>query len=183
MLTQDSLVYAAGVGEDVSFELEVSRHFGCRIVLFDPTPKAISYIETIRDQFDVGISFEPIGLWDKTMDLQFFPPADPSHASFSALNLQSTSEPVLLPVEDLVSIAARLGHDHIDMLKLDIEGAENYVIPKMLSDGMLPLILIVEFDQPYPLSETRKVVKQLAANGYELLHQEGFDFTFVLQKF
>ncbi len=69
------------------------------------------------------------------------------------------------------------------MLKLDIEGAENYVIPKMLSDGMLPLILIVEFDQPYPLSETRKVVKQLAANGYELLHQEGFDFTFVLQKF
>ncbi len=94
MLTQDSLVYAAGVGEDVSFELEVSRHFGCRIVLFDPTPKAISYIETIRDQFDVGISIEPFGSWVKTMNLKFFPPADPSHASFSALNLQSTSEPV-----------------------------------------------------------------------------------------
>ena len=91
------------------------------------------------DQFDVGISFEPIGLWDSPRTCSLLP-ADPSHASFSALNLQSTSEPVLLPVEDLVSIAARLGHDHIDMLKLDIEGAENYVIPKMLSDGMLPSI-------------------------------------------
>src|SRR5829696_3713484 len=33
-----SVVYSGGVGKDISFEHELVRQFGCKVVLFDPSP-------------------------------------------------------------------------------------------------------------------------------------------------
>jgi hypothetical protein len=37
--------------------------------------------------------------------------------------------------------------DHIDILKLDIEGAENQVIPSLLKKRIFPTQILVEFDE------------------------------------
>ncbi|GIS18490.1 MAG: hypothetical protein CM15mP120_04060 [Pseudomonadota bacterium] len=38
-----------------------------------------------------------------------------------------------------------LGHDHLDVLKMDIEGAEYAVLDDMLQSNILPDQLLVEF--------------------------------------
>ncbi len=40
-IDQDSVVYSFGVGEDVSFDLDLISRCGCTIHAFDPTPKAV----------------------------------------------------------------------------------------------------------------------------------------------
>ena len=39
-----------------------------------------------------------------------------------------------------------LGHTHIDILKIDIEGSEIVVLNKMLDDQIYPKYLCIEFD-------------------------------------
>jgi hypothetical protein len=43
-LSVSSVVYFFGVGEDVSFELEMIRQFGVRVHAFDPTPRSIDLV-------------------------------------------------------------------------------------------------------------------------------------------
>lgn len=44
ILDHSSVCYCAGVGEDVSFDLALIKKFGCEVLAFDPTPRAIEYV-------------------------------------------------------------------------------------------------------------------------------------------
>lgn len=39
-LNENSIIYSAGVGEDISFDLLLSDKYNCNIYLIDPTQKA-----------------------------------------------------------------------------------------------------------------------------------------------
>jgi hypothetical protein len=74
------------------------------------------------------------------------------------------------------------GHDHIDLLKLDIEGAEIKVINKMLDDGILPKYLCIEFDlylkQKDHDGSTRMLFERLEKMGYVIIANENMNVTF-----
>lgn len=72
-----------------------------------------------------------------------------------------------------------LGDERVDIIKMDIEGAEYVVIDQLAREGPLPRALCVEFDQPQPLRRTMSAVETLRRAGYELAHIEFFDYTFV----
>jgi hypothetical protein len=44
-MSQESVVYSIGVGEDISFDLELIRRFGVQIHAFDPTPRSIRWLQ------------------------------------------------------------------------------------------------------------------------------------------
>lgn len=54
-------------------------------------------------------------------------------------------ETIEVEFKSLKSIMKQLGHRHIDILKMDIEGAEFQVIKNILSDGIQFYELCVEF--------------------------------------
>ena len=83
--------YCAGVGEDVTFDLGLIERFGCAVVAFDPTPRAVAHAEPIAAR-EPRFRFLPVGLWSEDTTLRFYRPADPSHVSHSAVNLQRTNE-------------------------------------------------------------------------------------------
>ncbi len=74
---------------------------------------------------------------------------------------------------------AELGHDHLDLLKLDIEGAEHETIRALLRDGLRPAVLCVEFDQPEPLALGLATTAALRAAGYRLVKLDWFNLTFI----
>ena len=39
-LTESSICYLAGAGEDISFDVGIVEKYGCQVLLFDPTPRA-----------------------------------------------------------------------------------------------------------------------------------------------
>lgn len=39
-----------GAGEDISFDIALSERFGCEVIIVDPTPRAVSYFERMKQQ-------------------------------------------------------------------------------------------------------------------------------------
>jgi hypothetical protein len=72
-------------------------------------------------------------------------------------------------VHRLATIMAMLGHVRIDVLKMDVEGAEYMVLPDILRSGISPSQILVEFHHRWKEigpGETKRVI--------ELLNQHAF---------
>lgn len=176
IISPGALAYSAGVGEDTSFDVELAAR-GVQVVCFDPTPRAVAHVASHVPEGT--LEFEPIGWWDQDCDLQFFVPRDPAHVSHSAVNLQRTSDFFMASAERPTSVRRRRGEPVPDLVKMDIEGAEYRVLPAMISDGFLPRVLCVEFNQPVPLRLPRARLRELRAVGYTVESVEDWNVTLV----
>ncbi len=182
-LNKDSIIYSAGIGVDVTFDEAVIAATGCQVFGFDPTPFAIEFIATREASaaFKQRFSFSPVGLWDSETVLTFFAPRTRGWVgSFSALNLQGTGDQdaVRAPVERLSQIMKRLGHKRLDVLKMDIEGAEYRTIDNLISQRLDIRWLCIEFDQPVPIWTTISAIRALRTAGYQLCNVEKWNFVF-----
>lgn len=178
LLSQDSICWCAGVGEDITFDLAIIQRFGCHAWGIDPTPRAVRHVE-IHAAHEPCYHFIPVGLWSEDTTMRFFAPRDPSHVSHSILNLQQTGEGFDAPCRSIASLMKDLNHRHLDLLKLDVEGAEYVVLESLYRDEIRPRILCVEFDQPSPLRNVLAASRRLIAGGYKLVAIDGWNFTFV----
>ncbi len=177
LLDRSSLCYCVGVGEDATFDLNLIAQFDCRVVSMDPTPRAVAYMKALN--VPSGLTFLPVGVAGANREARFYEPRDPTHASYSMANLQRTQAFVLAPVRTVASVMKDLGHETIDLLKLDIEGAEYEVLDSLHRDAVYPTTLCVEFDQPHPVLDTWRTVRRLRRVGYEPVMVDGFNCTFV----
>lgn len=172
------ICYSAGVGEDVSFDLELIRRFGCHVFAFDPTPRAVAFAERVATR-EPRFAFMAIGLWSRDGRQTFYAPRDPSHVSYSIDNLQRTTRTIVAPVRTVRSLMEELGHDHLDLLKLDIEGAEFEVLDSVLDDGIRPKVLCVEIDQPVRVRRLVRLLRRLRREDYLPVRVDRWDLTFV----
>jgi FkbM family methyltransferase len=178
LLSATSVCYCAGVGEDITFDLALIQRFGCDVHAFDPTPRSARHVASQAGTID-RYHFLPVGLWSEDAELKFYVPRNREHVSHSIVNLQQTDDYFVGRCRRLSSLMAELGHAHLDLLKLDIEGAEYAVLQSMLADRILPKVLCVEFDQPMPFRLTLKTVRALIRAGYQTCSIDGWNFTFV----
>jgi uncharacterized UPF0146 family protein len=85
---------------------------------------------------------------------------------------EETKDDVIeVPAYSLSSITEKLGHDRIDLLKMDIEGAEYEVLEGLLDCPVLPEQLLVEFHHRFVengLQRTYDIVDQLRSAGYKI---------------
>jgi len=91
---------------------------------------------------------------------------------------------IQMPVLRLATIMEKLGHDHIDVLKMDIEGAEYGVIADLLSCEIRVDQLLVEFHHRWPevgLDKTRRAIHELNERGYRIFNisPNGEEYSFL----
>lgn len=184
-LNEHSICYCVGCGEDISFDTSLIARFDCDVYGFDPTPRAVEYVKSIVGQ-NPKYHFYEVGLWDKEDTLKFYAPKCPSHVSHSLLNLQQTEDYISVEVKRLSCLMGELGHKKLDLLKIDIEGAEYKVIESIIEDGIDIKVICVEYDECFnPLDaefkdRIRVSVKSLIVNGYSLVCAQGNgNYTFV----
>jgi FkbM family methyltransferase len=178
LLQKGSICYCGGVGNDISFDLALIESFGCLVYGIDPTPKSIDWVEDQTD-LDPRFTLVPVGLGGRAGFERFYAPADPDHVSHSVKNIQRTSTFFEARVQTVAGLMNELGHDRLDLVKLDIEGAEHDTIAQMLADGLRPSVICVEYDQPEPLSWARSTTARLRTAGYGLARVDQFNLTFV----
>lgn len=201
-LKPDAVCYLVGAGEDVSFDLGVAAKYGCPVHIFDPTPRAVAHVEGLVQNLKQGLPtkcgtsptgfypeyppalaehlhFHPLGIWNEDTTLRFFAPQNDAHVSHSLVNLQHSDRFIEVPVRRLSGLMQELGHPKIDLLKLDIEGAEYRVIQSLLEDNIEVGILCIEFDESAAnhldtkyLQRIEESLKALLAAGFRVIAKE-----------
>ena len=178
-IDKNSICYSGGVGQDVSFDLELIKKYGTIIHAFDPTPKSIAFIKEKVTKKQKNFHFYPIGIWKNNSEQKFYFPKNNEHVSHSIVNLQKTNQYFVADCKTIKKIMSELNHKKIDLLKIDIEGAEYVVLEKMIKDKISPKIICVEFDQPTQTQKILSMVNNLSKHGYSLIKKSYYNFTFL----
>ena len=201
-LNSDSVCYLVGAGEDISFDVALAGRYGCPVHIFDPTPRAIAHVELVISKIALQqpvacatspggfypetpapvsalLHLHPYGIWSEDTTLRFFAPQNEDHVSHSLVNLQQSEASIEVPVRRLATLREELGHRHIDLLKIDTEGAEYQILESILADQLPIDILCIEFDESasnhidrHYIRRIRQCLENLMAAGYEIIAKE-----------
>ncbi len=168
-LDKKSIIYSFGIGKDISFDLKCIKKHGCSVYGFDPTPVSIQYIQSIKtpDQFN----FMDYGISTKSGYHTFFLPSNPRAVSGSTVANETVNQNNSIEVEmkAFEEIVYSTGHKHIDVLKMDIEGAEYEVLKSILdSDFSIDQILVEFHDRIFDTTvlKSKEIVDLLKRKGY-----------------
>jgi FkbM family methyltransferase len=172
-LNENSVVYSFGLGEDSRFDEEIINEFGCVVHIFDPTPRSIAFYKNFLSD-NKNIRFHDYGLWKEDTTVKFYGPRNHDHISASIDNLQHTTEYFTAQVKRLETIMQELGHEKIDVLKLDIEGAEYDVFYDMINSGIRPGVMTFELHHPSKMN----VGEYFDRYDYELMKTAGSCLTY-----
>lgn len=172
-LNEKSVVYSFGIGEDISFDEAMIKYHNCSVFGFDPTPKSIHWIKNQQDKLPSRFTFFEYGIADKSGFVNFYLPKNKQHVSGSFINQINVDEKQAIKVElkSLVDIASQLGHKKIDVLKMDIEGAEYQVLESILSSPVQIDQILVEFHERFfddGVAKTTTIVQAMKNHGYEI---------------
>lgn len=182
-LNSSSVVYSFGIGEDLSFSNKIIEKYGCHVFAFDPTPKAINYVNNHDLSKNCLFHFIPIGVANYDGMTKFHLPTNDDYVSGSIEKWQGLKEEsILVQVLKLNSIMTELGHNRIDLLKMDIEGTEFNVCEDIVKSGIEINQICVEihdrfFEDGY--KRLKKMIWELNKVGYYLASRKGDDLTFV----
>lgn len=168
-VTAESVVYSFGIGEDASWDLGLIQAKKCEVHGFDPTPKSLSWVK--NNISDSRFSIRPWALADTDGSLDLWLPANEEHVSASCrASDTSSSKKITVTCRCLSSIMDELGHEFVDVLKMDIEGAEYDVIEQITNEGAKRIgVILIEFHHwmsAFHLDETRNAIEQLANVGF-----------------
>lgn len=168
-LSSDSVVYSVGIGEDASFDLSLIARYGCTVHAFDPTPRSKDWVG--RHCVDFRFRFFDYALAGRDGQLRLFQPKNTEHVSAS-LNKSSHTSDIFFdaPCYRLMTVMSQLGHSHIDVLKMDVEGAEYEIISDLIQTQAIDVIgqLLIEFHHWMPgidKERTRDAVRDLERQG------------------
>mgnify|MGYP003682072891 CR=1 FL=1 len=211
-----STVLSAGVGEDISFDIEIINNFKSQIFFIDPTPRAIAHIDKVIEnlgkhktvEYDQKSGIQPVESYELSeiqidnislikkalysmseLNIKFFKPPNEAHVSHSISNFQNqfkrNTEYIEVKTTTIKDIMDRNKINKIDILKMDIEGAENQVIPDFLRRKIYPEQILVEFDELStrfirPYLKALLIFSKLYLNSYKLVNTDNFpNFLFV----
>ena len=149
------VVYSFGVGGDLSFEREMVEVYGARVFAFDPDPGTA---ERARGAPLDGLRFQEmsVGRRDERRGVRL-PGGDEVEAR----------------VLRLPSHMRLLGHRRLDLIRLDVPGAEADVIRDLVSMDVDVHQLLITFHEDETAESRDRIeaaVRELHGHGYRAFH-------------
>lgn len=213
-LNENSIIYCVGAGEDISHDIQIAHQLNSNVYIFDPTPRSISHVQYIKKLFDNKtelinsekygggdpnyltnlmnyrinsdkIKFYDYGLYTTDGIQKFYMPTNTEHVSCSVVDGMKGENYINVNMKTLKTIMNELGHEKIDLLKMDIEGCECDVLQQMVEEKIFPKYLSVDFDLGWTGERVRDTgkcyttINMLLNNGYKVIKNIGPDFSFM----
>lgn len=171
LLNPNSIVYSIGIGKDISFDLKIMENHNSLIFGFDPTPKSIDFIssQNLSNRF----IFSNVGISMKSGIETFYLPISEKGISGSLLNTSAVdvNRAILVEMKSFEDIYKDLQHDHIDVIKIDIEGAEYEILEAIInSDIQIDQILVEFHDRLFDMTKFKSIdiVNKMKEKGYQI---------------
>lgn len=185
------ILISAGLGFDVSFD-KLMLEDGYFVLGLDPLARSYLYAsDELKGYGDKLILNKGVSTF--TGRQKFYAPKNPSHDSWSISNSQETHEELasdfdvialdLLPIE--------FGDNSFVILKMDIEGGEQSLIPVICRKGLkfdylaiemdcLSLIPFFSFKKRFrQILNVRNLLDALSKSGFQLIKNENFNFFWI----
>lgn len=170
-LNGNSIVFDVGgyVGE---WAQEIVEKYGSNIYIFEPVEKFMQQAKA-RLGNNSKVRFLPFGLSDTDEQLAIGSDDDASSVFRGDADIS-------IQLRDVKGVIEELGITHIDLLKLNIEGGEYKVLPRMIETGLISLCtdIQVQFHDFYPNAVKLRddIRKELA-----LTHHLTYDYPFTFE--
>ena len=179
-LGPESVVYSGGVGNDITFEHGLVNAFRCTVHLLDPSPTGVATMNLPENKIP-QFRFFRAALAGRNGTMWLAPPIHELEGSW--YSSQPSQAAIEVPSIDLQSLMAKNSHSHLDLIKLDIEGAEYEVIDHII-DKRIPIRqILVEFHEGMlpgtSVMDSIRSMLKLLRNGYKLVARVGTNHTFL----
>jgi FkbM family methyltransferase len=197
---RNSTIVSCGLGEDASFDVEFAAHYDGRVIILDPTPRAIAHFDQILkrvgqpaktryaeggaqppDAYNLSklnaqsLTLVPKALWNEAKPLRFYAPKNPSYVSHSIVNYQHDhkTDTAFIEVQAITfdQLLAQFGLASVPLLKIDIEGAETEVLHDLMAKKIHPEQILVEYDE---LTTPSKLSKNRVESAHKALLANGY---------
>lgn len=168
LLQPSWICYMVGAGGDVAVDVDLIRGYGVTVRSFDPVE---AYVTSAREEADGDERFHAyhagIALQDGPIRMQAT--HHPGSQSVSAAQLYDTNDFVELPGRSLSSLMAEFGDPQIDLLKVDIEGAEYDVVPHLDLHAMGVKVFSVQVHHNGSVGQATRLIAGVRDQGYDLV--------------
>ena len=193
-LSSSSLLYSFGVGNDISFELAIAEAFDLSIWAHDPTDESAKFLDSIS--LPNKFFYKKVGVGAKDGDRAIHTlKASSQYRAATILDVQDTSQGEdVMPIVSFRTLLKANGHEHIDLIKMDVEGAEYEFLESLNGEDMVFNQIAMEF-HPHLANQaigadicdmkgwerTEAAIKKLTDNGFKIieLSDRGTEFCFV----
>jgi FkbM family methyltransferase len=168
-LRRGCVVYGIGTGDEYSFDTQMAARYGCEVHMFDPAPsviKALASLSTRRPVGEGSMTFHPWGLG---------PVNDSPERAMELILEDSRCE-----TKKLDEIARQLGHERVDVLKIDIEGGEWSAFDDILARDLLRKLHVAQLQVEFhiywfgeaKIGRLKRLIDRLDRLGYVVFHKE-----------
>ena len=189
-------VLSFGVGNDISFELELIKKYSINVSAFDPTPESIEWIKTQQDlKYISSFKFYPIGISNYDGIKRFYKlnynkdSVGYTSTYASSATMDSFVDCHVRKFRTILDVICKGDKHRISILKLDIEGDEYDVLLNLLENDELVIYqILVEFHHRFKnigVEKTINIIELLKKKGYLIFNvsKTGDEISFVNKKF
>jgi FkbM family methyltransferase len=173
LIPEGSTIISAGVGEDISFDLELIRLKGCRIIGIDPTEKSKRYILSkfqnllIKPDNFVFINKALVSNDRAGQKLKMYVNKNPKHVSDSEVSSHRAASNKFYMADTITLNELFSKYENISLIKLDIEGSEYKMIDDVIASNVQQTS--IEFHHScsgYSSGDTEAAAKSIVSSGY-----------------
>jgi FkbM family methyltransferase len=158
--------YCVGAGGDITFDLELIHRYGATVRAFEPVEGYVeSALAEAAGEERFSILRAAIAPADGPIRMQVT--HDSASRSVSAAGLYESHEYIEVPGRSLPSLMAELGDERIDLLKLDIEGAEYELLKTLDLRALGVKLFATQLHHTGTVREARALIARLDRDGYE----------------
>lgn len=172
VIHENDIVYSLGICDDIAFELDIIEQKKAQVFAFDPTPYSVQWInkQTLPSLFH----FYSWAAASKDGTFFLYPRIKRGGKRSEVMYTFHKQEGqrkdgVSVDAFTIESMTKKLNHQKIDILKMDIEGAEYEVLENMLNSALRPKLLLIEFHHRFKgigKDKTIKAIDSLREAGY-----------------
>jgi FkbM family methyltransferase len=158
--------YCVGAGGDISFDLELIREFDVRVRCIEPDEAYVASAVEVANG-ETRFSAHRVAIAAKDGPLRMQHTHHPGSRSLSSAGLYDTHDFVEVPGRTLQSLAAELGDESIDLLKLDVEGGEYDILPAIDLHALGVKVFAIQMHHNRGVASAQGVIADLDAHDYE----------------